>query len=51
MNRFFEHAVQQLIDADKIQVQAVDIEDFRSIEIDFPEDFERAQKTFEKGFQ
>ena len=51
LNRFFEHAVQQLIDADKIQVQAVDIEDFRSIEIDFPEDFERAQKTFEKGFQ
>lgn len=49
LNSFFEHAIQKMIDANEVQVKAVDIGDSRSIEIDFPEDYERAKKTFGQG--
>lgn len=46
MFAFFEVATQEIINDNKFDIKAVDIDTYRSVEIDFPEDFERAQELF-----
>ena len=46
LNSFFEVAVQECIDQKDINVFAEDIGSFRSIEIDFPEDYQEALSRF-----
>ena len=46
MMSFFEVAIQKVIDNEKVDVIPVDIQSYRSVEIDFPEDYEAAKKMF-----
>lgn len=46
LNSFFEVAVQECIDRGETKVFAEDIGSFRSIEIDFPEDYQEALSRF-----
>lgn len=49
LQSFFEKAIQNMLDSGDVEVEAVDISPLRSIEIDFLEDYERAQQTFGRG--
>lgn len=48
LNSFFEVVIQRLIDKG-LKVNAIDIQECRSIEIDFPEDYEKAKSAFKEN--
>lgn len=45
-NDYFERGIEMAIEQDDLQIKAVDISDFRCMEVDFKEDLEAANKMF-----